>query len=69
MGNDIFNRSTRLLASRNGMSFNQHGLYGDVMRGEKRKRITEGKLPEGHGEQRIFELLGDPWRSPEHRKC
>ncbi|RMZ85261.1 hypothetical protein DV738_g151, partial [Chaetothyriales sp. CBS 135597] len=31
-GNDIFNRSMRLLASWKGMRLNQHGLYRDVMR-------------------------------------
>jgi DNA polymerase IV len=68
-GNDIFNRSLRLLASRKKMRLNQHGLYGDVMRGEKRERITQGKLLEGRSEERIFEILGVPWRPPEHRIC
>ena len=68
-GNDIFNRSIRLLASRKKMRLNQHGLYGDVMRGEKRERITQGKLLEGRSEERIFEILGVPWRPPEHRIC
>ena len=68
-GNDIFNRSMRLLASRKGMRLNQRGLYADVMRGRGRERITEGKLLEGQSEQKIFEILGVPWRPPEHRKC
>jgi DNA polymerase IV len=68
-GNDIFNRSLRLLARRKKMRLNQHGLYGDVMRGEKRERITQGKLLEGRSEERIFEILGVPWRPPEHRIC
>ena len=68
-GNDIFNRSIRLLASRKGMRLNQHGLYGDVMRGEKRERITQGTLLEGRSEERIFQILGVPWRPPEHRIC
>jgi DNA polymerase IV len=68
-GNDIFNRSIRLLASRKQMRLNQHGLYGEVMRGEKRQRITQGKLLEGRSEERIFEILGVPWRPPEHRIC
>jgi DNA polymerase IV len=68
-GNDIFNRSIRLLASRKQMRLNQHGLFGDVMRGEKRERVTQGKLLEGRSEQRIFVILGVPWRPPEHRIC
>lgn len=68
-GNDIFNRSMRLLASKKGMRLNQRGLYVDVMRGQRRERITDGKLLEGHSEEKIFEILGVPWRPPEHRKC
>ena len=68
-GNDIFNRSMRLLASKKGMRLNQRGLYADVMRGERRERVTEGRLLEGQSEERIFEILGVPWRPPEHRKC
>jgi len=68
-GNDMFNRSLRLLASRKKMRLNQHGLYGDVMRGERRERITQGKLLEGRSEERIFEILGVPWRPPQHRIC
>ncbi|KEF56181.1 uncharacterized protein A1O9_07762 [Exophiala aquamarina CBS 119918] len=68
-GNDIFNRSLRLLASRKQMRLNQHGLYADVMRGRGRERITEGTLLEGQDELRIFELLGVPYRPPEHRQC
>lgn len=68
-GNDIFNRSMRLLASKKGMRLNQRGLYEDVMRGEKRKKLTEGTLVEGRSEKRIFEVLGVPWRGPEERIC
>ena len=68
-GNDIFNRSIRLLASKNNMRLNQHGLYADVMRGRNRERVTEGKLLEGHREQKIFEILRVPWRPPEDRNC
>ncbi|RMZ91776.1 hypothetical protein DV736_g973, partial [Chaetothyriales sp. CBS 134916] len=66
-GNDIFNRSVRLLASWRGMRLNQHGLYENVMRGRGRTKITEGKVLEGKDEKKIFELLGVPWRPPEHR--
>ena len=68
-GNDIFNRSIRLLASRKGMRLNQRGLYKDVMRGKGREKITEGELLESKSEKRIFEILGVPWRPPEHRNC
>ena len=68
-GNDIFNRSIRLLASKKGMRLNQRGLWTDVMRGRNRERITQGTLVEGKDEKKIFELLGVPWRPPEHRIC
>ena len=68
-GNDIFNRSIRLLASKKGMRLNQRGLWKDVMGGQKRERITQGTLVESRSEEKIFELLGVPWRRPEHRIC
>lgn len=66
-GNDIFNRSMRLLASKKQMRLNQRGLYKDVMRGPGREKITEGVLVEGADERKIFEILGVPWREPEDR--
>lgn len=68
-GNDIFNRSMRLLASRKGMRLNQRGLYKDVMRGPGRIKVTEGELLEGRDERRIFEILGVQWREPHERWC
>lgn len=68
-GNDIFNRSIRLLASKKGMRLNQRGLYKDVSRGKSREKLTEGTLVESRSERRIFELLEVPWRPPEHRVC
>ncbi|KAL1853069.1 hypothetical protein Plec18170_005651 [Paecilomyces lecythidis] len=68
-GNDIFNRSMRLLASKKGMRLNQRGLYRDVLRGANRVKLTDGTLVEGRDERRIFEILGVPWRPPEHRIC
>ncbi|KAM7208074.1 hypothetical protein V8F20_001620 [Naviculisporaceae sp. PSN 640] len=70
-GNDIFNRSMRLLASKKGMRLNQRGLYKDVMRGRGRGRVkmTEGELIEGRDEKRIFEILGVQWREPRERWC
>ncbi len=68
-GNDIFNRSMRLLASKKGMRLNQRGLYKEVMRGKNRVKVTEGELLEGRDEKRIFELLGVKWREPWERWC
>ncbi|KAL9025376.1 MAG: hypothetical protein Q9196_005788 [Gyalolechia fulgens] len=68
-GNDIFNRSIRLLASKKGFRLNQRGLWRDVIRGRNRERITQGSLVEGRSERRIFEILGVPWRPPGHRIC
>lgn len=68
-GNDIFNRSLRLLASKKGMCLNQRGLFEDVLRGANRIKMNAGRLLEGQNEKRIFELLGVPWRPPEHRIC
>ncbi|KAK0631945.1 hypothetical protein B0T14DRAFT_502797 [Immersiella caudata] len=68
-GNDIFNRSLRLLASKKKMRLNQRGLYKKVMRGKGRVKITEEELVEGRDERRIFEILGVKWREPEGRWC
>ncbi|KAH0844883.1 hypothetical protein AYO21_05788 [Fonsecaea monophora] len=66
-GNDLFNRSIRLLASKKQMRLNQHGLFKDVMRGRGRQRVNDGTLLEGHDERRIFEILEVPYRPPEER--
>lgn len=68
-GNDIFNRSMRLLARKKGMRLNQRGLYTDVLRGPRQVKLTTGRLLEGRDERRIFEILGVPWRPPKHRIC
>jgi DNA polymerase IV len=68
-GNDIFNRSIRLLASKKGMRLNQRGLYNDVIRGRNREKLNEGTLVEGKDERKIFEILGVPWREPNERIC
>jgi DNA polymerase IV len=68
-GNDIFNRSMRLLASKKGMRLNQRGLFADVLRGPNRVKVNSGRLVEGRDEKRIFEILGVTWRPPEHRVC
>lgn len=68
-GNDLFNRSIRLLASKKGMRLNQRGLYLDVMRSRGREKVTDGQLIEGSDERRIFEILGVKWREPWERWC
>ena len=68
-GNDIFNRSIRLLANKKGMRLNQRGLWKDVMRGPGRQRLTQGTLLESRSEKMIFAHLGVPWRPPEYRVC
>ncbi|KIN01919.1 hypothetical protein OIDMADRAFT_161588 [Oidiodendron maius Zn] len=68
-GDDIFNRSIRLLASKKGWRLNQRGLYKDVLRGPGRVRLNEGSLIEGADENKIFAALGVPWRPPEQRIC
>ncbi|KAM4059775.1 DNA polymerase beta palm domain-containing protein [Hirsutella rhossiliensis] len=68
-GNDIFNRSMRLLARKKGMRLNQRGLYRDVLPGPRSSRACEGELVEGRVERRIFEVLGVRWREPHERWC
>ncbi|PFH55850.1 hypothetical protein XA68_17519 [Ophiocordyceps unilateralis] len=60
-GDDLFNRSMRLLAAKKGMRLNQHGLF--------RGRAAERELVEGRDERRIFEILGVRWREPRERWC
>lgn len=67
-GNDIFNRSMRLLARKKGMCLNQRGLYKDVLR-RGGVKVNTGHLVEGRDERRIFTILGVPWRPPEQRIC
>jgi DNA polymerase IV len=68
-GDDIFNRSIRLLASKKGWRLNQRGLYKNVLRGPGRVKLNEGSLIEGKDEKKIFAALGVPWRPPEQRIC
>jgi DNA polymerase IV len=68
-GNDIFNRSIRLLARKKGMRLNQRGLYKDVKRGGRGGKLNEGVLVEGRSEKKIFEVLRVPWREPHERIC
>ncbi|KAI1780032.1 hypothetical protein F4818DRAFT_401510 [Hypoxylon cercidicola] len=68
-GNDIFNRSMRLLARRKGMRLNQRGLFRDVLRDRGGTKMTAGTLLEGRDEKKIFAILGVRWREPHERWC
>jgi DNA polymerase IV len=68
-GNDVFNRSMRLLASKKGMGLNQRGLFKDTLRGVGRVKLARGTCIASESEEDIFELLGVPWRPPELRNC
>ncbi|KDN44631.1 hypothetical protein RSAG8_05396, partial [Rhizoctonia solani AG-8 WAC10335] len=58
-GDDLFNRSMRLLARKNGMSLNQRGLFQGVIRDPKTQRKTNnGVLIASRTEQEIFDRLG-----------
>ncbi|KAI1208772.1 uncharacterized protein F4807DRAFT_133236 [Annulohypoxylon truncatum] len=67
-GNDIFNRSIRLLARKKGMRLNQRGLYSDVLH-DRNNQMTAGTLIGGDDEKKIFEILGVRWREPHERWC
>jgi DNA polymerase IV len=68
-GNDIFNRSLRLLASKKHMGLNQRGLFQDTLRGPGRVKLARGTLIASESEEEIFRILGVPWRKPELRNC
>ena len=68
-GNDIFNRSMRLLARKKGMRLNQRGLYKDVIRDQRGEKMNEGAKIAGKAEEEIFDALGVPWREASERDC
>lgn len=72
-GNDIFNRSLRLLARKKGMRLNQRGLWRDgfprLVKPTKKGKAIGGELVEGRSEKRIFEVLDVPWREPTERNA
>lgn len=68
-GNDIFNRSMRLLASKKSYGLNQRGLFKDILRGPQRQKLNDGTKVAGDSEEEIFEILGVPYRKPEERIC
>ncbi|CAG8745648.1 14360_t:CDS:2, partial [Racocetra persica] len=61
-GNDVFNRSMRLLARKQKMKLNNHGLYKDISRGRGGVSLNEGTLVAQRTEREIFDALGVPWR-------
>jgi DNA polymerase IV len=61
-GNEIFNRSIRLLADRKGYHLNEKGLF---VKGPAKHQ--HGPLVEGEDEKRIFEILKVPYREPTER--
>ncbi|KDQ11196.1 hypothetical protein BOTBODRAFT_461341 [Botryobasidium botryosum FD-172 SS1] len=68
-GDDIFNRSMRLLASSKGYSLNQRGLYKNVVRDPKtRVKTVTGTLIASRTEEDIFAILGVPWQEPAQRR-
>ncbi|KIK66377.1 hypothetical protein GYMLUDRAFT_193030 [Collybiopsis luxurians FD-317 M1] len=68
-GDDIFNRSMRLLANKIGYSLNQRGLYAGVVRDPKNRivKLNTGNLIASETERQIFDKLGVPWREPRER--
>ncbi|KAM3499537.1 hypothetical protein MY10362_007215 [Beauveria mimosiformis] len=71
-GDDVFNRSLRLLARKRGMRLNQRGLYKRIEAAGEKGRMgmaVEEDLVEGRCERRIFEILGVEWREPTERWC
>ncbi|KAI0009767.1 hypothetical protein F4779DRAFT_352854 [Xylariaceae sp. FL0662B] len=68
-GNDLFNRSMRLLAKKKGMRLNHQGLFADVLGGPGNIKRTSGHLLEGEDEKKIFAILGVRWREPRERWC
>ncbi|KAI9784531.1 MAG: hypothetical protein M1816_000797 [Peltula sp. TS41687] len=72
-GNDIFNRSLRLLARKKGMRLNQRGLWRDgfprLAKATNGRKNTGGELVEGRSERRIFEILEVPWREAVERNA
>ncbi|KAH7049735.1 hypothetical protein BKA57DRAFT_393435 [Linnemannia elongata] len=68
-GNDICNRSMRLLASNRGMRLSDKGLFDNVMRGKNRKKVNEGRWVAGRTEREIFDYLKIKYLEPYEREC
>ncbi|ANB13671.1 Pol4p [Sugiyamaella lignohabitans] len=64
-GNDIFNRSMRLLAQKKGYRLNEKGLF--LAPHDRKSAGAVGPLVCGEDEEKIFETLGVPNRPPHKR--
>lgn len=62
-GNDLFNRSIRLLARKNGFRLNEKGLF----KGVTKDGSTTGENTGAETEEEIFAILGVPYRPPAQR--
>ncbi|CAG8611266.1 6496_t:CDS:10, partial [Scutellospora calospora] len=60
-GNEVFNRSLRLLAKKQKMNLNHHGLYKNVSR-DGITKLNKGVLVAQRTEKEIFDALGVSWR-------
>ena len=68
-GNDIFNRSLRLLASKKRMDLNQRGLFKDTLRESERVKIVRGTCITSESKEEIFKILEISWRLSRLRNC
>ncbi|KAJ3501191.1 hypothetical protein NLJ89_g9450 [Agrocybe chaxingu] len=68
-GDDIFNRAMRYKANVLGYSLNQKGLFGNVVRDprDRRVKLNGGVLIASETEEEIFQILGVPWQEPHER--
>nr|BAF37047.1 DNA polymerase lambda [Coprinopsis cinerea] len=68
-GDDIFNRAMRLKANVMGYSLNQRGLFGNVVRDprDRRVKLNRGQIIASETEEEIFRILGVPWQEPHER--
>jgi len=68
-GSAHFNRSMRLLATKLGMSLNEHSLRTNIIRGgtSKKEKLNEGLVLPTPTEESIFEHLNLKYRPPNER--
>lgn len=67
-GNNVFNRSIRLYANRQGYTLNDKGLFKGPTRDARGVKQSEGRLVASKTEEEIFEVLGIRWRPPHLRR-